>query len=139
MLSVLVAASKSFMISEDRNLSLLTPKEAPGSQQEREDGSGAADGQHRAQHGPRPHLRGGTRQPAPKGSPAPTGSPVSAALHGAACVLSAPLGQGLTLGADWPRQGPAAPARLSENRSFLLSGRGPQNSSVTTYFNSWGC
>lgn len=133
MLSVLVAASKSFMISEDHNLSLLTPKEAPGSQQEREDGSGAADGQHRAQHGPRPHLRGGTRQPAP------TGSPVSAALHGGACVLSARLGQGLTLGADRPRQGPAVPARLSENRSFLLSGRGPQNSSVTTYFNSWGC
>ena len=56
MLSALVAASSSFMILEDCNLSPLTPKEAPGSQEEREDGSGAGDGQHRAQHGPRPHL-----------------------------------------------------------------------------------
>ena len=120
MLSALVAASSSFMISEDRNLSLLTPKEAPGSQEEREDGSGAGDGQHRAQSGPRPHLRGGTRQAAP------TGNPVSAALHTGACVLSALLGQGLTLGADWPRQGPALPVRPSENRSLLLRGRVPR-------------
>lgn len=92
MLSDLVAPSSSFMILEDRNLSLLTPKEAPGSQEEGEDGSGTGDGQHCAQHGPCPHLRGGARQAAP------TGSPVSAPLRSGACVLSAPLSLGLTLG-----------------------------------------
>ena len=80
-LSDLVAPSSSFMILEDRNLWLLTPKEGPGSQEEREDGSGAGDGQHHAQHGPCLHLRGGARQAAPTGSP----SPLPCAVAPASC------------------------------------------------------
>ena len=55
MLPVLVAGSNNFMISEDRNLLLLTPKEVLVSQEEREDSSGTGHSKRGAQDGPSSH------------------------------------------------------------------------------------
>lgn len=73
MLPVLVAGSNNVMISEDRNLSLLTPKEVLVSQDEREDSSGTGHGQRGAQHGTSSHPEEELRASSGQGHGQPLG------------------------------------------------------------------